>query len=90
MRINAPRSASSRGYRARVIRRGGSSKPPVPHNIHELLTLHVEASTRLVDLIDVFTKERDAGNLTVARQAIVQAQRLLDEIKALDGHARML
>jgi hypothetical protein len=69
-----------------ISKRSGGKQP----DIHALLKLHIEASARLVELTDVFTKSRDTGNLKVARQAIVQAQRLLDEVKSLEGHAGTL
>jgi hypothetical protein len=55
-----------------------------PHGIYDLLKLHIDAWGRLAELIDVCTKQRDAGNLKVARETFVQIERLLAEVTALE------
>jgi len=57
-------------------------------DIHDLLTLHIDAWGRLAELIDVCTKQRDAGNLKVARRPFVQIERLRDEVTALEAMVR--
>jgi hypothetical protein len=54
-------------------------------DIHDLLKLHIDAWGRLAELIDVCTKQRDAGHLKVARRTFVQIERLLDEVTALEA-----
>jgi hypothetical protein len=56
-----------------------------PPDIHELLKLHLEAWGRLAELIGICTTQRDAGNLKVGQRTFVHVQRLLDEVRALEG-----
>jgi hypothetical protein len=58
------------------------------HDIHDLLKLHIESWGRLSDLIEVCARQRDAGNLTVARKTFQKAEQLRAEIAALEDMAR--
>jgi hypothetical protein len=53
--------------------------------LHELL---VDAWVRLAELIEVCAKQREQGNLKVDQQTFVRAQRVLDEIAALEDMMR--
>jgi hypothetical protein len=56
-----------------------------PPDIHELLKLHLEVWGRLAEQIGTCTKQRDAGNMKVGQRTFVHVQRLLDEVRALEG-----
>jgi hypothetical protein len=57
-------------------------------DIDDLMRLHIEAWSRLAELIDACKKQRDAGNLKVAQHTFRHARRLLDEINALEQGVR--
>jgi hypothetical protein len=59
-----------------------------PRDLHGLVKLHVEAWSRLNKLIDLCTKQRDAGNMKLARETFAQVERLLAEITALEERVR--
>ncbi len=53
-------------------------------DIHDLLKIHINSWGRLADLIHLCIKHRDAGDLKIARQTFQHAERLRDEITALE------
>jgi hypothetical protein len=53
-------------------------------DIYDLLKLHIESWGRLSDLIHLCMKQRDAGDLKIARKTFQHAERLRDEITALE------
>ena len=52
--------------------------------IDELQRLLIRACSSIAELIDVRAKQRYARELRIARQTVVHAQRLLDEVIALE------
>lgn len=56
--------------------------------IHDLLRLHIDTWSRLAELIEICTKRRDAGDLKVTRETFTHAQRLRDEVAALEEMVR--
>jgi hypothetical protein len=57
---------------------------------HDLLRIHIESWGRLSELIKLCVKQRDAGGLKIARKTFEHAERLRDEITALEEMARPL
>jgi hypothetical protein len=57
-------------------------------DVHDLLKLHIESWGRLSELIQLCVKQRDAGDLSIARQTFLHAERLRDEITALEEIVR--
>jgi hypothetical protein len=55
-----------------------------PREIDDLLKILIHSRSRLTELLDVCTTQRDAGQLRVFQQTTVQAERLLEEIRALE------
>jgi hypothetical protein len=55
-----------------------------PREIDDLLKILIHSQSRLTELLEVCTTQRDAGELRVFQQTTVQAERLLDEIRALE------
>jgi hypothetical protein len=56
-----------------------------PREIDELLKILIHSRSRLSELLDVCTTQREAGALRVLRQSTIQAERLLHEIRALEA-----
>jgi hypothetical protein len=56
-----------------------------PREIDKLLKILIHSRSRLSELLAVCTTQRDAGALKVLRESTVQAERLLDEIRALEA-----
>jgi hypothetical protein len=55
-----------------------------PRDIHDLLKIHIASWGRLSELIQVCIKQRDAGDLKIAHETFQHAERLRDEITALE------
>jgi len=53
-------------------------------DIHDLLKIHIESWGRLLELIQLCVKQRDAGDLKIARKTFEQAEQLRAEIAALE------
>ena len=58
-------------------------------NLSELLGLLAHSNVRVVELMDSCREQRDAGQLIVAEPTIIQAQRLLDDIRKLENVLRL-
>jgi hypothetical protein len=57
-------------------------------DIYDLLKLHIESWGRLSDLIHLCMKQRDAGDLKIARKTFEQAEQLRAQIAALEEMVR--
>ena len=57
-------------------------------DIHDLLKIHIGSWGRLSELIQLCVKQRDAGDLNIALETFQHAERLRDEITALEEMVR--
>jgi hypothetical protein len=55
-----------------------------PSDIHDLLKIQIESWGRLSELIQLCVKQRDAGDLNISHETFQHAERLRDEITALE------
>jgi hypothetical protein len=55
-----------------------------PRNLSELMGLLTHSNGRVAELIDICSKQRDVGKLSVVEGTLVHAQRLLEDIRALE------
>jgi hypothetical protein len=60
-------------------------KTPATGEFQELL---IDAWVRLAELIDVCAKQQEVGSLRLGQETFVRAQRLLDELTALEQMMR--
>jgi len=51
-------------------------------DIHDLLKIHIESWGRLLELIQLCVKQRDAGDLKIARKTFEQAEHLPPTVQA--------
>jgi hypothetical protein len=58
--------------------------PAKTRDIHDLLKIHIASWGRLSELIQVCIRQRDAGDLKIAQETFQHAERLRDEITALE------